>query len=157
MSGKKIALVALLVIVAAALYLYFFVISPTGTKQALEKPMLAPGENISSKHIEWIANELGGYKLQSSAEIEFVVEGQKFSVTTKGGKVVSKVGEASDPDLRITATRDAFARILSASDTNAEIVSLYNQGLISVQLLKDQPTLALKGYKGIYDTIKGGR
>lgn len=155
MSGKKIALIALLVIAAAALYLYFFVISPTGTKQALEKPALAPGENVSSKHIEWVANELGGYNLQPSAEIEFIVEGQKFSVTSKGGKVVSKEGPAADPDLRITVTRDAFTKILSASDTNAEIVSLYNQGLSSVQLLKDQATLALKGYKGIYDTIKG--
>lgn len=156
MAGTKhIAVAVAAVLIIAIAYVYFFIISPAGTKQALEKPAFAPGENVSQKHITWVANELGGYKLQSSAQIEFVVEGQKFSVSSSGGKVVSKVGAASDPDLRITAGRDAFARILSATDTNAEIVALYNEGQISVELLKDQATLALKGYKGLYDTIKG--
>lgn len=151
---KKVLLIALALIIAAALYTYFFIISPVGSKPQLEKPALAQGENISPKHINWVVNEIGGYKLQSSAEVEFVVEGQKYIVTTSNGKVSSQPGAASNPDLRITAGRDAFAKILAATDTNAELVALYNEGLISVELLKDQASLALKGYKGLYDTIK---
>lgn len=153
LQKKQVALIAVALVIAIIGYVYFFIISPIGSKPWLEKPALAPGENVSSRHINWVVNELGGYKLQPSATIELVVDGQKFTVTTKNGRVVSAASSAGDPDLRIVATRDDFAKILAAPDANAQIVSLYNQREISVELLKDQSSLALKGYKGIYDTL----
>ncbi len=155
-SKKTIAVATAVVIFAGVMLFYFTVISPLTAKPELTKPALAEGQNVSSEHIEWVVNELGGYKLQPTAQIELIVEENKFTVTTKDGKIVSAQGAASDPDLRITANREAFIKILNANNTNAEIISLYNQGAISVELLKDQATLALKGYKGIYDMLQGG-
>ncbi len=153
-SKKIIAVGAAVVIFVAIMGFYFTVISPLTPKPALEKPLLAEGQNVSSEHIEWVVNELGGYKLQPTAQIELAVEENKFTVSTKDGKPSAAAGAASDPDLRITANREAFVSILASNNTNAEIISLYNQGAVSVELLKDQATLALKGYKGIYDALQ---
>lgn len=156
MVSKKIIVLATVVVILASLsYFYFFIISPIIPKPELTKPSLAEGQEISSEHIEWVVNELGGYKLQPTAEIELVVNGQSFSVKTKDGKVTSTQETPTDPDVRITADRESFVRILSAEDANTEIIKLYNEGLISVEVLKDEATLALKGYKGIYDTLQG--
>lgn len=148
-----IAVAAVLAIVAALAYFYFSIISPIIPKPMLAKPMLAEGQDISSEHVQWVANEIGAYKLQPSAQIEAVVEEKKFTVTSKDGKVVSAAGAASDPDMRIVAGRDVFARIFDANNTNAEIISLYKQHLLSIELLKDQTTLVFKGYKSIYDAL----
>lgn len=148
-----IALAAVLAIVAALTYFYFSIILPIIPKSMLAKPTLAAGQDISPEHVQWVANEIGAYKLQPSAQIEVVVEEKKFTVTSKDGKVVSATGAASDPDMRIVAGKDIFARIFDANNTNAEVVSLYKQHLLSVELLKDQATLVLKGYKSIYDAL----
>ncbi len=153
LTKKKISAMAALSVVAVAAYFYFSVISPIVPKPDTVKPVFLAGQNISSEHVQWIADEIGAYKLQPSAQIEVVVEGKKFAVTSKDGKAVAAEGAASDPDLRITADARAFARILSANNSNAEVVSLYGQKLLSVELLKDQTTLALKGYKPIYDAL----
>lgn len=154
LAKKKIAAVAVLAAVAIAAYFYFSVISPIVPKPETIKPAFLAGQNISSEHVQWIANEIGTYKLQPSAQIEVVVEGNKFTVTSKDGKTVSAAGDASDPDMRIVSGRDVFARIFDANNTNAEIISLYKQHLLSIELLKDQATLALKGYKSIYDALQ---
>ncbi len=154
LTKKKIAAIAALAAVAAVAYFYFSVISPVVPKPDTVKPVFLAGQNISSEHVQWVADEIGAYKLQPSAQIEVVVEGKRFTVTSKDGKALAAEGAASDPDLRISANTDVFGRILTASNANAEVVKLYGQKLLSVELLKDQATLALKGYKPIYDALQ---
>ena len=156
---KLIIIVAVLAVIASASYLYFFIISPTFVaKPFLEKPTLAENEEIGEDHINWVVNELGGYKLHPSPlggdpVIELVIEGNTFTVTTSGNNVLSSLGTPSDPDIRITANREAFERILSADDAQEEIIDLFMEGAVGFEMIKDEATLALKGYKGIYDEL----
>lgn len=159
-SKKLIAAVIIVIVLAAIAYLYFGIISPLGMKPALQKPQLQAGQPVTSEHVNWVVNELGGYKLHPSIsgeppEIEAVVGDGTFSVTTENGKTVAKAGKAANPDIRITANYDALIKIFAASDIKAEIVKLYNEGTVTFEMLKDQATLALKGYKGIYDELQG--
>jgi hypothetical protein len=151
---RKIVILSIIaLIVAIAGYYYFFIISPIFvSKPRLEKPVLEG--NVTEKHVAWVVNELGGYKLQADAEIEFIVDGTAFSVRVKEGKPVAQKGKAKDPDLRIYANKEAFKRVLEAEDYRSEIIKLYNEGLIKIELLKPMEELVLKGYKAIYDELQ---
>ena len=123
------------------------------------KPPLNAGDPITTEHVNWVINELGGYKLHPSlngepAEMEIVSGNSTFSATTQDGKIVTRAGRASNPDIRLIATHDALLRIFSASDIKSELATLYNEGSVTFELLKDEATLALKGYKGIYDELQ---
>lgn len=160
MQKKFIALTVVIVLIAVVAYAYFGIISPTTTKPAVQKPSLAATEELKTDHINYIVNELGAYKLHTSlsgepAEMEVVSGGKIFTITTADGKTVTKEGKASNPDIRITATPEALVRLFASSDIKSGISTLYNDGLIKVEILKDQATLALKGYKGIYDELQG--
>ncbi len=156
---KKFAVLAVIVVlISIVAYLYFGIISPVVPKPQLQKPQLT--EAASSEQINWVVNELGGYKLHPSitgeqAEIEVVSGDNTFSVTTADGKTVTTAGKAANPDIRITASYDALVKIFGAADVKSEIVRLYNDGSIDVELIKDEAALALKGYKGVYDELQG--
>lgn len=149
------ALLALLVISGAV---YFVVISPLAEKKALEKPMLASGGNVTEEHVAWLANEIGAYKIHAlptgePALFSVSVDGADFSVTASGGVPVVTQGRADSPDLRITASRAAFTEIMNSQNLSQAIAGLYRSGAISIAVEKDEVTLALKGYKAIYDEI----
>lgn len=159
MEKRVLALAVIVLLIVAVSYIYFGVISPLTAKTALQKPQLAAGQPVAEEHVNWVVNEIGGYKLHNSlggepAEIEAVVGDRTFSVTTQDGKTVTKQGKAANPDIRLTTDYASLARILNAADIKAEITKLYSEGTVSIELLKDQATLALKGYKAIYDELQ---
>jgi len=159
--NKKIVLLAVIAVLAAIIgYFYFGIISPLVAKPFMTKPPLNSGDPITSDHISWVVNELGGYKLHpfvdgEPPEIEVVVGNSTFSVTTENGTSVARPGKASSPDIRLMATYEALLRIFGASDIKSEIKTLYNEGSVTFELLKDKVVLALKGYKGVYDELQG--
>lgn len=160
MQKKFVALAVVIVLIAIVAYFYFAVISPVVTKPISQKPTLKAGEPVTTEHVNWVVNELGGYKLHASlsgepAEIEVVSGSRIFSVTTQDGKTVAKDSKASNPDIRITASAETLVKLFAASDLKSEIAKLYNEGSVGIELLKDQATLALKGYKGLYDELQG--
>lgn len=139
-------------------FVYFTVFSPPGEKQSIEKPLLSEGEPMAERHVAWLANEIGAYKIHASptgekAIFEVVVEGIIFSVTTEGGVPVVFQSAAESPDLRITASRAAFGEIMNSQNLSQTIASLYGSGEISIVVEKDEATLALKGYKAVYDAF----
>ena len=159
-SKKLIAAVIIVIILAVIAYFYFGIISPVATKPALQKPLLKAGEPVKNEHINWIVNELGGYKLHPSLsgeppEIEVLVADMTFAVTTVKGRTSAREGPATNPDIVIKAPYDAVVRIFASDNLLKEISNLYNEGTVTFELLKDQATLALKGYKGIYDELQG--
>ncbi|MBI4018920.1 MAG: hypothetical protein HY364_01555 [Candidatus Aenigmarchaeota archaeon] len=152
------AIIALLV--GGIGYIYFGVISPSSEKPSIEKPILLEGQDISEEHVSWLANELGAYKIHNSlsgeaAEIEIFVEGTAFTVTNSGNSPSATKGNAANPDIRITADKASFAELINSENINSKIAQLYASGKIGVEILKDEATLALKGYKAVYDQISG--
>lgn len=156
-SVLKIVGIVLVVIALGAAYVYFTIISPVVEKPFIEKPVLMEGQGIEEKHVEWIVNELGAYKIHSfnneEAEFELVVEGVAFAVTTENGIPKAAKRNPGSPDLRITTGYSDFADLMNADDMKTEMLELYNNGDIGIEVLKDEATLALKGYKAIYDEV----
>ncbi len=164
---NKLLIVSLIAIalIAGSVSTYLFVLPSFITKPVIEKPSIDSNATISSDHVSYVANELSAYKLTKSLagedpEVEVVVTDaalgitQTFSVTVKDNVPSASLGNAKNPDIRISTSRDAFATLLSASDFNKQIVDLYKEGKIEVQLLKDELTLISKGYKAIYDQLQ---
>jgi hypothetical protein len=161
-SGKVVGLLVLAVIATVLFYAYFFIISPTFVfKPQLTKPTLAEGEPVGTEHIQWLVNELGAYKLHDSplsgdkSEIEMYVTTEKkyFSVVTENNVPKATEGRASDPDIRISGSRQVIVQLLASSDMLADTKSMANDGTIQLDILKDMAELVPKGYKALYDEL----
>jgi len=48
-----------------------------------------------------------------------------------------------------------FMTLYAASDVLAKAQEMRKSGLIKVEILKDEFTMAVKGYKSIYDSLPG--
>ncbi len=151
---------AVIVVIMAVLIASYFMFSPSRQKPAIEKPVFEPGADINESHAEYLANELGAYKLHSSVtgeapEIELIVGGKTFAVTLNNSRPLAAEGRAKNPDVRMATDMQSIARIFAAKNMTQEIISLYKEGRIEITLLKDEATLFLKGYKDVYDALQG--
>jgi hypothetical protein len=154
-SGRIIGITAALLIVVG-FAIYFTIISPVVEKPNIPKPEFT-GE-VETVHVQWLVNELGAYKIHASptgeeAIMEFVVDNSTFTVTNEEGVPEVVEGSADDPDIRITADQQEFIQIFTSEDLNAEVITLYNQGEIGLEILGDETDLALKGYLGVYEEL----
>lgn len=153
-----IAIVAALLILAG--YAYFFIISPTFvSKPQLEKPAVPlPNEAVGTEHVQWIINEMGGYKLHDSLsgeepKIEIVVANQSFYATVNEHNVLVLKGDSEEPDIRIRASKEVVTQLLSSDNFTGDAKRLQEEGSISIEILKDEVALATKGYKALYDEL----
>ena len=158
-SMGAIGIVAVLVIVG---FLYFFVITSTfAAKPSVAKPALASASDIGSGQINWLMNEVGAYKLHpymlfgEASIIECVITDQNrtFTMTVTDNNPTTLGGAANSPDLRFTMNSADFMTLYAAPDTLAKAQEMRKSGQIKVDILKDDVTLAAKGYKAIYDSM----
>ena len=75
---------------------------------------------------------------------------KSFFIQVSNGQY-SEISETA-PDLKITLDSTEFKKLLSG-DTADIFSAALNNKLISLDINKDQKTLAFKGYKSIYDKI----
>ncbi|MCX6819044.1 MAG: hypothetical protein NT129_03535 [Candidatus Aenigmarchaeota archaeon] len=158
-SYKKLGIIIIAVFISIFLFAYFFIISPVFvSKPFMTKP--AFGGEVETEHIDWVVNELDGYKLHSSLSgetpvMEVIVDEKTFTVTTKDGRVISSPGTAPDPDIRIRTDMETFALLFNSNNIQDGAAKLYDEGKIEITLIKDVSALTLKGYKVIYDAVAG--
>ena len=163
MGRKKVLVFSVLMfVIAGLLYTYFFIISPTFVaKPQIEKPTLAEGQPVEPKHVQWLVNELGAYKLHNPPfsgkipEMEMLVttDNKYFTVTVKQNFPEVSEGRATNPDIRISGSREVVAKLLAAGDIIAEAKKLSDEGKIKLDILKDMTELAAMGYKALYDEL----
>jgi len=157
---KKYALIAAVVVVVAVVLFYFIIISPIFVaKPNIAKPEL--GTNIGINNINWLANEVGAYKLHSDISgqpptFQFILSdtNQTFDIIVTGNipSTLETVG-VTNPDLKITTDSATFRELYDAADFNSKIKELNDAGRVSIELIKTTSELALKGYKGVYDEL----
>jgi hypothetical protein len=150
-----------IILLLALGYFYFFELSPTFVnKPQMEKPdNLAETINIDFTHISYILNELGAYKLHEDPftgekpVIELQVEdtGQEFFVQIDDEKF-SEIG-AGKADIKISAKKETILGLFAGS-IDKGVVSAVAEGSMKLEVISDEKTLALKGYKSIYDSLK---
>jgi len=160
MQKKQMAIIAAVAVIAVLAYAYFFIISPTFVaKPVLPKPVLA--EAPVAGNVNWAVNELSAFKLHPDpisgepAVMEIVITdaGKTFTSTTTNNVPATTEGPATNPDIRMKLTSADFARLYNSADPPAEATALYHEGKAQIELLKSTATLAVKGYKAIYDEM----
>jgi hypothetical protein len=154
-----IGVIAALLVLA---FLYFFVVSPTFVaKPYIAKPALASASDIGSGQVNWLLNEVGAYKLHSylffgeQPVIESVITDQNrvFTTTVINNYPTTVGGAATNPDIRFSMTSADFMVLYAAPDVLAKAQEMRKSGLIKVEILKDEFTMAVMGYKAIYDSL----
>ena len=154
-----IGIVAVMILLA---FLYFFVITSTfAMKPGLTKLALASPSDIENGHVNWLLNEVGSYKLHSfflfgePSVIESVITDQnrKFTTTVTDNYPTTVAGAANNPDIRFSMNGADFMTLYAAPDVLAKAQEMRKSGLIRVEILKDEFTMAVKGYKSIYDSL----
>jgi hypothetical protein len=160
-KNRNIAMgIAVLLLVFA--FLYFFVVTSTFVvKPDIAKPALASASDIGNEHVNWLLNEVGAYKLHpyflfgESPMIESVITDQNtvFTTTVTDNYPTTIVGAASNPDMRFSMNSADFMTLYAASDVLAKAREMRKAGQITVGILKDDFTMAVKGYRAIYDSL----
>ena len=154
-----IGIAAVLIFVA---FLYFFVLtSAFAMKPNLTKPVLSSPSDIGTDHVNWMMNEMGAYKLHpylmfgEPPVIESVITDQngKFTTTVRNNYPTTVEGAANSPDIRFSMNSADFMILYAAPNFLAKAQEMRKSGLIKVEILKDDFTMAVKGYKAIYDSL----
>ena len=163
-----VGVIALIAALAGG-YFYFFVLSPTFIeKPYMEKPSLyvenasTREEVIKEEHIRYLVNEMGGYRLHNDpisktpAEFEFFVNdfNKTYAIRTSENNILVWVGALENPDGRVYTKQETVIRIFLSSNFKKELVRYVKEGKIRAELIADETTLALKGYKTVYDEFK---
>lgn len=152
----------ILVLVVGGVFAYFFYVSPFWiSKPFVEKIEL--NDTLTEDHINYIANEIGVYKLHSaplggtSAQIELSVTdiAKSYTITVQDRKPVTLLGDASDPDIRIHLDEETLFELYRSEEIVSEAKAMVDAGEIEIEPVKDESVLASKGYKVLYDRISG--
>jgi hypothetical protein len=141
-------------------YFYFFQISPTFVnKPQMEKPLdLENNDSTNFRQISYMLNELGAYKLHEDLltgempviEVDVEDTGQVFFAQIEKGEI--KETRTKKPDIRISAKKETFSGIFMGT-IDRSVVSAVSDGSMIIDILSDERSLALKGYKSIYDSL----
>jgi hypothetical protein len=156
--GKLFFLMFIFLLLAAG-YFYFFQLSPIFVnKPLIEKPTTVENKEIDFTHISYILNELDAYKLHKEAftgelaVIEVFIEdtGQHFFVQVNDGKLIEI--ETGKPDLMLSTKKETIFWVFGGN-IEKSVFSAVSDGSIKLDIVSDEKTLALKGYKAMYDRI----
>ncbi len=137
-----------------ASYFYFSVISPVfALKPEVEAPK---GSQIEDSHIIYFLNEVEAYRLHENplnsepAVIEMHLDGkiERFAVEN-----FTYIKTTAEPDVLIYTSKKDFLMLLSESDLKKELNKMSTEGKIKIESLNDDKSLALKGYKVIFDSF----
>ncbi|MBN2422440.1 hypothetical protein JXB41_04395 [Candidatus Woesearchaeota archaeon] len=163
-----IGIFILLIPVLISCYVYFGIISPQFIKKPyIEKPdIIGLDENsdnlvIEDSMVNYIANEIGSYNLHEDPtsgeipEMEFIVNDfeEVFTVRIIDNIPRTEKGSAANPDLRIIASQPVILDILDSEDIQGRIVKHIEEGDVEIEVLANEATLGMKGYKAVYDSI----
>ncbi|MDA1196437.1 MAG: hypothetical protein O2779_00550 [Nanoarchaeota archaeon] len=170
--GVFMAILAVVAIILVFGATYLLVIEPNSiNKPDIEKPPLAEkaaeladqGQAvITTNHLDYLINEMGGYKLKPSpvskdpAVMEFYLTDTKTHFTTVITDNVPKTiaGKAIDPDVRLSGTQRTIITVLSSDNMIEAIQKELDIGTIQAEILKDAKVLGFKGYLSIYELFK---
>jgi len=158
--GRVIFILSLVCILSVG-YFYFFHISPIFVqKPVLEKPGVVQDTNVGSAQVVYILNELDAYKLHEDPvskekpliEVVILDLSKTFFITVKDNNI-KETTETSNPDIRIKGNLVDINNLLLQEDFETAIVDSFMDGNLQIEILADEKTLALKGYKSIYDKL----
>jgi len=159
-SRKKLILIPILLvlIVLIAVSFYFFILPTLVEKPSIPKPNYEG--NVTTEHINWVVNEMGSYKLQTSPggekpeiEVNILDINLFFTVIVEDNRPITYLDRATNPDIRLVTKSVYIEELLEADDLVEKAVGLYNEGKIKLEILKGELTLISKGYMALYNEL----
>lgn len=146
-------------------YIYFFLVSPTFVdKPLVEKPTnIEKVGEIDQTHIKYLLNELDVYKLHNDPttdeppiiQVELIDLEDEFTFTVEDNNI--EIFDSLNPDLIIKGGSNDVMEVLLSSDLEKSVVDAVYAGDIQIEIIADEKTLALKGYKSIYDKMSSNK
>ena len=146
----------------AGLFIYIFQVQSINfEKSEMEKPSLATEDNIEARHLSYILNEIGAYKLHSAfydgidAKILVWISntGQKFTAFVKDGSVKVEEGSADNLDISVSIDEKIFRKVYSSDFAIEETKSQIEKKRIYVEKQSKDLQLALRGFRSFQKTI----
>ena len=113
---------------------------------------------IQEEHIEYLANELGSYKLHEDSGEDAVIVfdmidiGISFALVKDGETYITEdIPEVVD--IIIRGEQIVIARLIESRDLISALMRELEAGNIEIEIISDESTLALKGYLAIYENF----
>lgn len=162
---KIASIVISIVILLSAFYIRLnnAEISAYVISENMQKPVVVYENNISvveEEDINYLLYALDAEKLNkipftdNYPQIEVSVSDKLFTSYVVDGEVQTYLGKASDPDLQIRLQDVTLMKIFSSEDPKIALKEAINSSLVGVNIYSDKTELFLKGYSGLYDTLK---
>jgi len=114
---------------------------------------------ITVEFISYLLNELGAWQLRPNPitgevpSIDFIIDDKRFNSVVGDGIVTTK-GLGVDSDIVFYSKKKEIVRAM-LSKTPAEVFrDSYNSGKSSLDVKKSEAELFMKGYFGLYDSLK---
>ena len=118
-------------------------------------------DTIKEEEITYLLYALDGEKLNKQPftdnypQIEISVSDKLFTSYVVDGEIQTYLGKAPDPDMQIRLQDATLIKILSSQDPKLELKEAIKSSFVGVTLYSDKTELLLKGYLGLYDSLKG--
>ena len=164
MGGEGLFFLTVLFLVAGVGYVYFFQISPAFVdKPELDKPVITDETTeVEEEEIMYLLNELDAYKLhvdpltKELPIIKVIINdaNKEYYYTILENQL--EVIEDGDPDIILNGDTEQIIEIMSSDNFDDAVVNAFYDGKIDLEIISDEKTLALKGYKSIYDKMSNG-
>jgi hypothetical protein len=137
-------------------------------KEVLEKPVVdfdllainPAAQIIHEEHVEYIANEMGSYKLHSYDDEPAVIVFEMTDIDKEIALIKEDESYATEEipesyDLVVRSDQQSAGEIIESEDVSQAIVEYVEDGKIEVEIISDEATLAMKGFLAVYDEIMG--
>lgn len=159
--------VIIIVIILLGTGFYFTKINNIfATKPDIEKPEVDvdfieqnPGvQVIQEEHIEYLANELGSYKLHEDSGEDAVIVFEMTDIEVsfaliKNGETYITEDIPEIIDMIVRGKQLVIARLIESRDLISALMGELEAGNIEIEIISDESTLALKGYLAIYENF----
>lgn len=158
--GKLIPVIFILLLIGilGIGYVYFFVVSPTFVeKPEIERPDIFENNPVTQEHVFYLMNEIDAFKLHDDpisneqSIIEFIIEGKSIIIGVEDNNYI--LLDSGQPDLKIYLHKEDLFELLQKDNFEETMLEKYNSNEIEIEIIADEATLALKGYKSIYDKL----
>lgn len=164
-----IIIVFVLLILIGGLFYFTKINNIFASKETLEKPGVdrelllsdPTAQVIHEEHVEYMANEMGAYKLHKYSDESAVIVFEMSDIN----KEIALVKDEDDAyateeipenyDLVVIANQETAANIIESEKVSQSIVEYVESGDVEVEIVSDEGTLALKGFLAVYNEIMG--
>jgi hypothetical protein len=163
-----IIIVFLVLILGGAIFYFTQINNIFAKKEVLEKPDVdfdlllsdPSAQIIHEEHVEYLANEMGAYKLHVYNDEAAVIIFEMTDINKKIALIKEDESYATEEiptnyDLIVKSDQRSAGEIIESEDVSQKIVDYVEADKIEVEIISDETTLAMKGFLAIYNELMG--